>query len=201
MARTGMANVITTVRQLAACGSADYQAAGTAWWTDDQIQAHLDRVRTEIWDAGLGAVPTVNSGGTVTYLDYRLPYGNLEQTTGGTAVFYIRDGNGARLGTSTYTVDYDGGRITFGADQAGSARYVTARSYDVHEAAARIWESKAAHVADRYDFTADGASFAAGKLITQYLDMAAAMRRQSPMGGITTGRLVRPDIAPDTVPW
>lgn len=195
MARSGMANLITTVRQLAACGSADYTAAGSTWWTDDQIQAHLDRTRTEIWDELLGAVPSVNSGGTVTYLDYRLPYGNLEQTTGGTAIFYIRDGTGARLGTSTYTADYDNGRVTFGADQHGSARYVTARSYDVYEAAARIWESKAAHVAERYDFTADGASFSASQLRAQYLDMARAMRVQSSTGGVRVSRLVRPDIA------
>ena len=196
-ARTGMTNVIAAVRQLAACGTADYTVGGSTYWTDDQVQAELDRVRTEMWDERLTVVPTVNSGGTTVYLDYRSDYSHLETTTGGTAVFYLRDTTGARLGTADYTVDYASGRITFAADQAGSVRYLTGRSYDVYEAAARIWETKAAHVADRFDFTADGATFKASQLTQQYMSMARQMRAQSTTGGLRVGRLVRPDIAAD----
>lgn len=195
MARTGMADLIMQVRQLAACGTADYTAAGTAWWSDDQIQTHLDRVRTELWDEATAVVPTVNSGGTTVYTEYRVAYPYLEATDGGTAVFYLTEADGTRIGTASYAVDYDGGRVTFGADQAGSVRYVTARSYDIYEAAARVWESKAAHVADRFDFSADGASFKASQLTAQYREMARQMRAQSRTGGIRVSRMVRNDIA------
>jgi hypothetical protein len=200
-ARAGMADLITQVRQLASCGSADYSASGSTFWTDDQLQAHLDRVRTEVWEESLTVVPLVNSGGTTTYTDYRMPYQWLEQTTGGTAVFIIQEPDGTRIGTASYSVDYTNGRVTFGADQAGSVRYVTARSYDVYEAAARVWESKAAHVADRFDFTADGASFRASQLVTQYNNMARMMRNQSTTGGLRVTKMERTDIAPDVMPW
>lgn len=197
MARSGMAEIISQVRQLASCGESDYAAGGVTYWTDDQLQTHLDRVRTEIWDEPIYAVPLVNSGGTAEYKEYRVPWQWLESTTGGTSVFYLRDSTGARIGTANYTVDYAYGRVAFGADQAGSVRYVTARSYDVYEAAARVWEAKAGHVAERFDFTADGATFHASQLIRQYREMAAQMRAQSPMGGIRTGKLVRNDVAAD----
>lgn len=202
MARSGMADIITQVRQLAAVGTADYTVpatSGTTYWTDDQVQTILDRVRVEIWDEIIPYVPTVNSGGTTVYTDYRIPWTWLEQTTGGTEIFYLRDTTGARIGTADYTIDYAYGRVTFGADQAGSVRYVTARSYDVYEAAAMVWETKAAHVALKFDFTADGASFQASQERKAYLDMARQMRSQSNSGGISTARMVRDDV--NNVDW
>ena len=197
MARSGMAEIIAQVRQLASCGASDYTAGGITYWEDDQIERHLDRVRVELWDEPIHPVPLVNSGGTTVYTEYRTTRTWLEQTTGGTSIFYLRDSTGARIGTANYTVDYADGRVTFGADQAGSVRYLTARSYDVYEAAARVWESKAGHVAERFDFTADGASFQASQLRQNYLAEADRMRRQSPMGGIRNGKLVRSDLALD----
>jgi hypothetical protein len=189
-----MAEIISQVRQLAAAGTADYVVAGSTFWSDDQLQTILDRVRVEVWDEGVPYVPQINSGGTTEYTEYRLNRTWWEQTTGGTSIFYLRDSTGARLGTATYTVDYAYGRVTFGADQHGSVRYVTGRSYDVYEAAARIWEAKAGHVADRFDFTADGASFKASQLTSQYMSMARQMRNQSNSGGVSTTRLVRDDV-------
>jgi len=200
-ARAGMAELITQVRQLAAVGTADYAVGGATYWTDDQLQAHLDRTRTEIWEEGLAVVPQVNSGGTTVYLEYRMPFGWLEQTTGGTSVFYLSEAGGARIGTASYTADYTNGRVTFSADQKGSVRYVTARAYDVYEAAARLWESKAAHVADRFDFTADGASFKVSQMVAQYSAMARQMRMQSTTGGLRIAKMTRPDIAPDVSGW
>lgn len=200
-ARSGMADVITFVRELAACGTADYAVGGVTYWTDEQVQTHLDRVRVELWDELTYAVPSVNSGGTTIYTDYRIPYQWLESTTGGTAIFYLTEADGTRIGTTNYTIDYATGRVTFGVDQAGSVRYVTGRSYDVYEAAARIWESKAAHVADRYDFSADGASFKASQLATQYMAAASRLRMQSNSGGLQTSRMVRDDIMDDSGVW
>lgn len=195
MARSGMADIITQVRQLASAGASDYSAGGITYWTDDQLQSHLDRVRAELWAEPLVAIARQTGPGTVVYTEFRTTWTWLESTTGGTAIYYVTDSTGAAIGTANYTPDYQYGRITFGADQAGSARYLTARSYDVYEAAARVWESKAAHVADRFDFSADGASFKASQLVEQYTKMAVAMRRESRSGGVTVGRLVRDDVA------
>lgn len=190
-----MGDIINQVRQLAACGTADYSAGGITYWTDDQLQTYLDKNRTELWDEPIQPIPLTNSGGTVEYKEYQIGYGWLEQTTGGTAIFYLRDASGARIGTATYTIDYAIGRISFAATQAGSARYVVGRSYDVYEAAAKVWEAKAGHVAERFDFSADGASFKASQLTTQYMSMAMQMRGQSNSGGMRHARMVRDDVA------
>lgn len=194
MARSGMAEIISQVRQLAAAGTAENTIGTATYWTDDHLQTHLDRVRVEVWDEVVQPVPLVNSGGTTEYKEYRLPWTWLEQTTGGTAVFYLRDSTGARIGTANYTVDYQYGRVVFGADQRGSARYITARSYDVYEAAAKVWEAKAAHVAQQFDFTADGASFKNSQKVKQYMEMARLMRSQSNSGGISRARMNRDDV-------
>ena len=190
-----MAAIVEQVRQLATAGTGDYTVNGVSYWTNDQIEAWLDRTRVELWDEYTTVVPTVNSGGTTVYTDYRIGRSWLEATTGGSAIFYLTEADGTRIGSANYSIDYATGRVTFTSDQAGSVRYVTARSYDVYEAAARIWEAKAAHVADRFDFTADGASFRASQLMQQYLAMAQQMRGQSNSGGVRTARMVRDDVA------
>lgn len=194
-ARSGMADLITTVRRLASAGTADYTVAGETYWSDDYVQDALDQARTELFDEPLHPVTEYDSGGTARYYEYRAPFGYFEQTTGGTAVWKLRDANYATLGTADYTVDYLTGHVTFAADQAGSVRYLTARSYDVYAAAAMIWESKAAHVADRYDFTADGASFKASQLVDQYAKQAQRMWSKSTTGGMTYHRIKRDDMA------
>ena len=182
-ARTGMTSLIQRVRDLTSTGTADYTVGATAYWTDDQIQAALDRTRADVLDEPLSTVPTVNSGGTVEYTIYESMWRNLETTTGGTAIHYLRDGTGARVGTALFTADYDRGRYTFAASTGGSTLYLNARTYDLWGAAADIWRQKAAHVADRFDFTADGASFKASQLVAQYTDMARRAEAKATFGG------------------
>ena len=171
-ARTGMTSLIQRVRDLTSTDDGDYSIGITAYWTDDQIQAALDRARAFVNDEQLSAVYTVNSGGTAEYLTYESEWRNLESTTGGTLIHYIRTGTGARVGTALFTADYERGRYTFATSTGGSSLYLNARTYDVYAAAADIWRQKAAHVADRFDFTADGASFKASQLVAQYMDQA-----------------------------
>jgi hypothetical protein len=178
-----MYSLIQRVRDLTSAGDGDYTVGATAYWTDDQIQAALDRTRAEVIDEVLTTVPTVNSGGTVEYTIYESQWRNLETTTGGTAIHYLRTGNGARVGTALFTADYERGRYTFAASTGGSSLYLTARTYDLYAAAADIWRQKAAHVADRFDFTADGASFKASQLVAQYTDMAKRADAKATFGG------------------
>ena len=184
-----MTALIARVRSLAAAGTADYTITGQSdgtYWTDDQIQAALDRARADVLDEQLAAVPAVNSGGTVEYTTYKSQWRNLESTTGGTAIHYLRDGTGARVGTALFTADYERGSYTFVASTGGSTLYLTARTYDLYAAAADIWRQKAAHVADRFDFTADGASFKASQLVAQYTDMAKRAEAKATFGGGNT---------------
>lgn len=193
MARATLAGPIARVRELAAAGTADY--------TDDAVEAVLDRNRCDFADDRLVPLHETDSGGTVRYYVHRSAYRNLEATDGGSAVLYVRNASGTRAGTADYSVDEAAGRVTFAADTAGSAYYLTGRSYDVYAAAAEIWRMKAAAVAERFDFSADGASFKASQLIDQYNRMADQCSGMATFGagaaGLRTSTMVREDLAPD----
>lgn len=144
MARTGMSDLITELRSLTDAAVGDYSiiGAGTVtYWTDDQLQTVLDNHRTDIKFIEMTAEPE----GDLTYLDYSVGYGNLEQTAGGTAVFIVQDVNGNAVTTPSYTVDYQRGLVTFSADTNGTTYFVTARSYDLNGAAAEVWRKKMVH--------------------------------------------------------
>lgn len=196
-ARSGMADLITRVRALTGAGTADYTAGGASFWTDDQLQDALDRCRLDVYDEAVPPLVTYDSGGTAEYKTYESQYDSFEATTGGTAIFYLRESGGARVGTALYTPDYERGVFEFAASvTGGSVLYLTGRSYDVYAAAADIWRQKAAHVADRFDFSADGASFKVSQLMAQYERQAQACERKSTFGnsGVTSVRMYRDDV-------
>jgi hypothetical protein len=194
MARSTMAELITQVRSLAACGTSDYTLGTAAFWSDDHLQGALDRYRLDLYEQPLSPVPQKAASGTVEYRVYQTEWSNLEATQGGTAVFYLSTSTGARVGTANYTVDYATGRIEFGANQGGTVYYLTARAYDVFAAAADVWRQKAAQVADRFDFSADGASFKASQLAAQYERQAARLEARSG-GGVRSVQFTRDDVA------
>ena len=194
MTRSTMYDLIQRVRTLTATNVGDYIVGNQQYWTEAQIEAVLDQHRLDFSDDLLTPLREVNSGGTVVYYTYQSHYSDLEPTSGGTAINYLRDSTGTRAGTADYSADYRAGRVTFTASTGGTAYYMTGRSYDVYAAAADIWEMKAAHVAERFDFTADGASFKVSQLVAQYEKQAASMRAKSHTGGLTTSTFVRDDV-------
>ena len=198
MARTTLATLIQRVRELAAAGTADYTIGTAAYWSDDAVQAVLDRNRLDFVDELLQPLREYDGGGTARYYVHQSTHGNLEATDGGTAILYVRRSSGARLGTADYGVDTQAGRITFVADTGGSAFYLTARTYDVYAAAAEVWRLKAAQVAQRFDFTADGASFKASQLVAQYQAQADACSAMATFGsgaaGLRTSTMYRSDV-------
>lgn len=193
MARQTLAVPIASVRTLAAAGTADY--------TDDAVQAVLDRNRRDFADDVLTPLREYNSGGTAVYFVYQSRYTNLEATDGGTAVLYVRDSSGTRIGTASYGADTAAGRITFVADTAGSVYYLTGRSYDLYAAAAEIWHQKAAAVAEKFDFNADGASFRASQLLDHCQKMSDWCSSRATFGagasGLRSVTMVRDDMMPD----
>jgi len=195
MARSTMSSLIQRVRDLASAYHDEYTIGDTAYWDDNQIQAALDRTRNEVIDEVIYPIRQVTSSGSADYRIYNSTYKNFENTTGGTATFYLRTADGARIGTANYTADYEIGRFEFGTTTAGSALYLTGNTYDPYAAAADIWGQKAAHVANRIDFSADGASFKASQMRAQYERMQAQFSSMSTTaGGVTTHTLRRDDI-------
>lgn len=194
MARTTMATLISRLR------SQIHDTAGTAQvFTDNELQELLDGRRVDIYDELMLSIPQVGGGGTVSYYEFGVQgYGDLEDTSGGTAIFYVADGVGTRRGTATWAdVDYQRGRVTFATDQAGTALYVTARSYDVSGAAADACERWAQRVALQFDFSTDGQSFSRSQQLKALSSMADMFKRQARTRRTTITRTdVRSDAGP-----
>lgn len=168
MARTGMTDLIDTLRGMSAAGTGDFTVGSIIYWADNEVQKVLDRHRADIVRNEAAPVESYNNG-TVVYLEYRLGYGNLEQ---GTAYFELEDAAGTTLGTALYSADYARGIVSFVSDTTGSSVFFTGRAYDLNGAAADIWRVKAAHVADWYDFSTDNHRLSRSQVMRQCLDMA-----------------------------
>lgn len=197
--RSTMSDLIQTVRDLAAIGD-DYTVGAVSHWADAQVQTVLDRNRLDIVDEQLMSVSSIGTGGSAEWRLYQSNNRYLEAVDAGTATFYLRDSTGAKLGTVAYTPNYETGTFYFANTTAGSAYYLNGRAYDVYAAAAEIWRQKAAYVAERFDFSADGASFKASQLVAQYERMALAMERKATFGGATGVRSVTM-FRDDVIPW
>lgn len=173
-ARTSMSDLITNLRTLTNAGSADYYVNGTAdlRWTDEQLQAVLDRHVYTVRHEDLIPQPITGVGGSVTYTDYQSSYRFYESTSGGTARFIVRDEGGTALGTAAYTVDYPRGLVILGTATTGLSRYLDGYSYDLNAAAADVWAQKAAHYVTAYDVQTDNHSLKRSQIIQGCLTMA-----------------------------
>jgi hypothetical protein len=194
-ARAGMSYMITELRGMTEAGTAEYTIGSTAYWTDDQLQVILDSKRQDVVFQPLTSYPVQIGGGSISYQDYRSSYGYLEETTGGTAVMYLQDSTGATVGTANYTADYRRGQFQFSANQAGTAYYMTARSYDLNAAAGEVWRRKAAHYAPTsFDFSTDNHSISRSQVYQHCNEMSQYFTAMSG-DGISTISMVRSDLA------
>lgn len=184
MARSTMANLITRVRDLTGMGTAD--------WTDDKVQDVLDANRREIRRERL-AIEASYDGGTAYYYDFFSRYDQFEETDAGTAVFVVEDSQGSNKGTADWTANYVNGAVTFSVDQAGSAIYLTGRSYDIYRTASQVLRQQAGAVAGKYSFEADGHSFDRSDWFKHLIEMA---NRYDQMAKPTSVSIPRVDLAP-----
>ena len=168
-ARTGMSDIISTVRGMCNAGTADYTAGTAVYWTDDQLQGYLDRRRSDVYERQLQPVDEMYNGALKITKHY---IGNFNVESG-TAVFWIAKSDGTRLTVDTdYTVDYSLGLVTFPANTGGTLYYATYRSYDLNQAAADIYRAKAGHYSDMFNFSTHGHTINKGELIKHALQMA-----------------------------
>lgn len=193
-ARTGLADLIAELRGMTEAGTADYSIGSSAYWSDDHLQNILDLHREDIIFEELSMYPTITTGGFELYQDYRSEYGNLEVTTGGTAILYLQTSTGDVVGTANYTPDYRRGQFQFSADQEGTIYYLTARSYDLQGAAADVWRRKMSHYAPTaFNFSTDNHSMSREAIYQHCKEMALFFEGQ---GGesVTTVQMWRGDM-------
>jgi hypothetical protein len=168
-ARTGMSELIEVLRGMGNAGTADSTVGTVTYWSDEQLQRILDANRLNVYQEPI--YPAESFQGT-SY-EYQSQWDNYEQTTGGTAIFYLEDGTGAKVSSSAYSVDYLNGHITFTADTAGALYYLTGRSYDLNAAAAEVWRQKASQSAvSQFDWSTDNMSVKRSQVQANYQNQA-----------------------------
>lgn len=171
--RSGLADIIIELRGMTESTASDYSIGNQNFWNDDQLQDILDGHRKDIIHYPMTPLPVVVTGGTLQYFDYKLPFGFLEKSSGGTSIFYIQDSTGAALGTAQWSMDYERGQVTFTTNTLGSTIYATGRSYDINAAASDVWQNKAAHYAlTSFNFSTDNHSISREQIYTHCKEMA-----------------------------
>ena len=98
------------------------------------------------------------------------------------------------LGTDPQEVDYSTTPPTI------SEKDEWIPTYDLHAAAADIWEEKAATIADEFNFSADGGSFSRSKKYDQYMGKSryhSGKRSAKSIELLVTPRVVRQEESND----
>src|SRR5690606_15801918 len=104
--------------------------AGTADFSDDDVQAALDQTRIDVHHEQLSAVVDRVGGGALEWREYRSRYRWFEATDGGTARFVVEDTLGSVRGTADWSADYQAGVVTFAQDQRGTSLFLSGHSFD-----------------------------------------------------------------------
>jgi hypothetical protein len=175
-----MTAIIEELRGLCEAGSAEYTLGTTVYWGDDVLQDMLDSNRIDLIHEQLIPRPIV-VGGTVSapirypyyqFKKFETGYAFLENTTGGTDVFYLQDGTGSTLGTALWSADYRRGIVNFVNDTLGTAIYYTGSAYDLNATASDVWRNKAAHYApSSFNFSTDNHSISRAQVYEHAVEM------------------------------
>lgn len=189
MARDGMSNLITLVRQHANVGTADMSFGGVAYWTDDQIQAMLDRTQARRYARDLIYLDDSET-------DYRLPASSAwVERAGSASGWQLYSSAGSAVGTADYSVNYDAGIITFPTAQNGAGYILDYREYELYAVVADVWQQKASYYATQVNWSSDNMRVEASKKADQCLAMANKYRGMAGGGGVVMARRVRVDEA------
>jgi hypothetical protein len=101
----------------------------------------------------------------------------------------VYDYLGGTISASSYSFNQLLGRVTFAANQSGSARMIGGTAYDLNAAAADVWRTKASHYAVAYDMSTDNHNLSRSQLHKQALSMAGMYASMSiTSGGIYAER-------------
>lgn len=161
-----MADLIAEVRGMT--------GAGTATWSDDDVQRLLDRRREDYYGEPMTGVAE-QLPGSVTYRAFYAPF-PLE----GTAAFTVTDGLGGTVDGSRYVLEPNVGLVTLTAGTADATLYFTGRRYDTAAAGADLLEQWAGSKSvDSWGLTQDQQTLSRAERITSMLAAAKALRARS----------------------
>lgn len=174
-------SIVDELRRMCAVEKDQYEIAGTAYWTDGQLQAVLDRrVSQRLLDAPVEKQATTSETGQWQSLDGQVQVaGTLDAEQARVTSF------GALVPGVTICGD---GRLTFETDQLSSPLFLTGLVYDLNAAAADVLTDWAAAVKGGYDVTVDGQQMKRSQRHSQLLTQAEAFARKAVAGSVRLRR-------------
>ncbi|HSC20598.1 MAG TPA: hypothetical protein VLC07_02620 [Solirubrobacterales bacterium] len=177
-----MSEIVDELRRMCAVEEAQYTVAGTAYWSDDQLQAVLDRhVSAQFLQAPVERIRTLDAGNRWVVM-------NGEVSVSGALdieAAKVTDSAGREVEDTTFHSD---GRIEFATDQSTYFLYLTGLAYDLNGAAADVLTDWAAAVKGGYDVTVDGQQMTRSQRHTQLLEQAKAFRSRAIVGSVRMRR-------------
>ncbi len=196
MTRTGLAYLRDDLRGLCEAGTAEWTLGTITYFSDEQLDIILDKHAEAFTYQGMEAEDAQRqTDGTYKWSVYEVEDAEyIEQSTGGTAVFVIQDNLGAVLPAASYTMDYRRGYMTLVTPVSiATPYYATGTAYDINGAAADIWQMKANHVANSFDFSTDNHSINRSQVYKQFMAQAAYYRSMSAEASGGSGDMKRKD--------
>lgn len=147
MARLTMALVISRLRGMTDAATDD-EFNGVTYWTDDQLQTHLDANSAPKADLTLTAGTMLVSG----VADWRTQYFERSDAWAYEDTAQVVDSNGYPLNEDYFTIDWQRKTITLTSDvTTNQAYFLRVTLYDMWNAAAAVWAEK---VNQRVSYTA-----------------------------------------------
>lgn len=162
--RSGMVDLVTQLRLLT--DTVTDVTDTLNYWSDDELQAALDRSVKKVTRQQLTPNPNVLPGNMLSFIDYYWPssLGSwVERATSDLdSRFTIQDSTGAQVfygsGSNQYMTTPEQHLVMFGSDQGSHLFYMTAYFYDLNEAAASVWLIKASKRTGFVDWKTDNHS-------------------------------------------
>jgi hypothetical protein len=162
MARETMLPLIERLRSLI------HDTDDTPAQSDDELQAHLDANRTDVFQEPLTYIPERVNGATVYRVHVsRYSYWELDTLADANGAAVTPDASDLMMGRWEFTAGYE------------PTLYVTGKVYDLFAAAAAALDVWAMQEALSFDFDADGASYKRSQKQNMLLRMAEQYRRKA----------------------
>lgn len=170
-----MLNLIKILRGMTNTAINDYEVNGVSYWTEDHLERILDARR---FDAEYMRLTPIRDsvGGTAVYTRYKTDLTHWEDSP------IIKDA-GNNVVSSGYTFDADRGYVVFANDTGGAVYTISGAVYDVDNAAADVWEMKAAYYAEAYDIAELSQQQKRSQIVSQCLRMAQMYRARAGLAG------------------
>jgi hypothetical protein len=149
--RESMTGLVSRLRSITGA-ALDDEFHGVTYWSDEQLEAELDKVRYPAYALKLTKIERKIDGSC----DYSNQTFNLLRGYWVEDLYTIRDTSGNEVSSPLYTVaiNEQRGQVTFESNPGSGCLTIDLYVYDWNAAAAAVWEQKAAHRFDYLDVKA-----------------------------------------------